>query len=110
MDETLEHFGVKGMRWGVRRNSSSSGDSHANLKRNVKIAGGVAAGVAGAAAAAYLLNKHGSLPTHSVAKLSASHQGKQAVEAFNEQLWRKQTSNIMWATQAQAAHRLRAPR
>lgn len=27
LDEVLEHYGVKGMRWGVRRSSSSSSDS-----------------------------------------------------------------------------------
>lgn len=110
MDETLEHFGVKGMHWGVRKSQDSSGGSHAKLKRNAKIAGGAALAVGGAAAAAYLLSKHGSIPTHSISKMSSSHHGQQAVHAFDEKIWRKQVDNIMWVTKAQANARLGLPR
>lgn len=61
-DETLEHFGVKGMRWGVRKNrDSGASPDHARAKKVAKVAG-AAALVGGAAVAVYALNKNGHLP------------------------------------------------
>jgi len=62
-DELLIHFGIKGMRWGVRkeRRSGRSGSSKPMSTRK-KVAIGVATGVAiagGAVAAAYLLKTRG---------------------------------------------------
>lgn len=36
VDDFLEHFGVKGMRWGVRRNSSSGGKPSRKQRRQEK--------------------------------------------------------------------------
>jgi Ni,Fe-hydrogenase III small subunit len=53
----LKHFGVKGMRWGQRKSTSSNTDSkdksHKNLKR------GAAVIAIGAAAAAVMIAKNG---------------------------------------------------
>lgn len=55
VDEFLEHHGVKGQKWGVRnqRSTSTSSNSKSNKKRNLIIAGGIVA-VGGLAAAAIL--------------------------------------------------------
>ena len=60
-EDTLVHFGVKGMKWGVRRNRDNGGLSNSKKPRKpltkqqkAAIAGGVAA-VVGLAAAAYIL-------------------------------------------------------
>lgn len=79
-EDFLAHFGVKGMKWGVRRKRETSGGDSGGSKaapkektqrtpeqiaarkaRNKKIAIGVGVGVAvvGAAAATYVLKKHG---------------------------------------------------
>lgn len=36
VDDFLEHFGVKGMRWGVRKNQSDSTGNSSNEKLNKK--------------------------------------------------------------------------
>lgn len=54
-DIFLEHFGVRGMKWGRRKERNSSVDSK-GMSTKTKAAIGVA-GVAGAATLAYFLNK-----------------------------------------------------
>lgn len=67
IDDFLEHFGVRGQKWGVRKTTTSSGNSSQNrekFKKAAKIAGGVA-GVAAVAAGAIYANKllrHGDIP------------------------------------------------
>lgn len=73
-EEFLAHYGVRGMKWGVKRNrsnvevgsSSSSGSAEAapkrkmspETKRKLAIGAGVAAGVGAIALTAVLANKH----------------------------------------------------
>lgn len=43
----LEHFGVKGMRWGVRKNNKTDdnqNDNKSNRNRNIKVAATIAIG------------------------------------------------------------------
>lgn len=73
LDEAISHFGVRGMKWGVRRKSETRSEDEdfdlspdrPNRHTGAKIA---AAGVvvAGALASAYILKNHGSLPTSSI--------------------------------------------
>jgi len=64
LDEVMEHVGVKGMHWGVRKSSSSSSSSKPTMSTKKKVAVGVGVGVlaVGAAAAAVALSKHGKVP------------------------------------------------
>lgn len=93
--EALAHYGVKGMKWGVRKDDSIAGADHhakkneeaileqagvadnSNYDRNRKllIAAGVGAGVAAFAAGAYVYSKHSPLPEGGVdnAKLFESN-------------------------------------
>lgn len=62
VDEILEHFGVKGMRWGVRNRRSSDGTKKGfsdKQKRNIKIGLAGAAVVGTAVAAVILANNSG---------------------------------------------------
>lgn len=119
LDEALlEHHGIKGMRWGVRR-KSTPGD-HSNFKRNAKIVGAGALALGGAAAAAYVLSKHGSKSTSTVDltpgitklvrkdKYGTSTYGSEAVKAFDEHVWKQQVNTIMVGTQLQAKYRINA--
>lgn len=72
-DDVLEHFGVRGMRWGVRRSRSSSGGK-SHKKRNIAIGVGVLA--VGAATAGVVLSSRGSTPITSVARAPFSAAGK----------------------------------
>lgn len=67
-EEFLDHHGIKGMKWGVRKEGSSGKTDHS--KRNKRIAIGV--GVVGAAAATALLARHGHLKM-SQAKAQTKH-------------------------------------
>lgn len=79
-EEVLEHVGVKGMRWGVRkeRNSSSKPKTSVELAaqkehrkqvaKRVAIGVGVLTVVAGTAFVAYKLNQNGKLPISSLKK------------------------------------------
>jgi hypothetical protein len=70
--EELVHYGVKGMKWGVRKSSSSSGKAGKSMstRKKVAIGAGTVALVAGSAFVAYKLNQAGSLP---VSPLSNRH-------------------------------------
>jgi len=73
-EEALEHFGIRGMKWGVRRESQSEGDSHglsSNQKKAIAIGAGAAI-LAGAAATGYILNRNGNVPMHTLLKGSTS--------------------------------------
>lgn len=64
--EELIHFGVRGMKWGVRKEDSSSGltsKEGMSTKKKVAIGVGTAAVVVGTVSAAYVLRKHGQTPT-----------------------------------------------
>lgn len=59
-DDYVEHFGTKGMKWGVRKKSSSGGEKKGmsdKTKKRVKIGVGAAV-VVGAAAAAIILSRN----------------------------------------------------
>ena len=76
-DETLVHFGVKGMKWGVRKERTSA--EKKALAKKVAIGTGVLLVAAGAAAVTYQLNKNGKLPMKDVSALAK--QGKKAADA-----------------------------
>lgn len=70
-DEALAHFGVKGMRWGVRNESSTTSNTSKNrisTKKKVAISLGVLA--TGAAITAVVLNKKGDLPVRDISRNS----------------------------------------
>lgn len=72
-DQTLEHHGVKGMRWGQRKASdeSHSSGSHDRRNQNIKraaVVGGAIAVAAGAAFAAHTLSTGGGKNARAVAK------------------------------------------
>src|SRR6478609_6785141 len=87
-DAFLAHYGVKGMRWGVRRPISSAepaGNDAANAAarrariKKVAISAGVLAVAAGGAYVTYKLAKDGKLPVKSLNRASVSA-GKKMVE------------------------------
>lgn len=57
----LNHFGTRGMKWGVRKNQVKNATSKARRNRNVK-RGAVAAGIGGAALAGAILSRRGMIP------------------------------------------------
>ena len=68
-EDLLVHFGVKGMRWGRRKDSSSGGSSDKkpmSTKKKVAIGAGVAVAAAGAAAVAYMMSGRGKVPVRQV--------------------------------------------
>lgn len=80
-DVYLEHFGVKGMKWGVRREkqeTQTTGNEALkkdNSSRNRKFAAGVAV-VAGTVAVAAILNRRGGIKVSSLGNLSSTTRGQ----------------------------------
>ena len=80
MYDTIQHFGVKGMRWGVRKDRGGSSDprrpispEQAERRRKLKkalVAGGVIALTVGAAVVGAQLHKNGKLPYSKIPKRS----------------------------------------
>ncbi len=67
-DDILEHFGMKGMRWGVRKERTSESESGGtkegmSTKKKAAIVGGV---LVGAAIAGMIVRSHGSTPMSKV--------------------------------------------
>lgn len=68
-EEALAHFGVKGMRWGVRNTPSSTSTKTSTKKRRStkkKAAIGVSVLAVGAVVTAAILGKHGKLPIENI--------------------------------------------
>lgn len=111
----LQHHGVKGMKWGVRRDRPSSGDSSSkpgmSTKKKVAI-GATAAVVIGGASAAYILSRRGKTPAAAVSavkfatknKHGTSKYGEEAVKAFEQHVWSKNVKEMM-SPERQAAHK-----
>jgi hypothetical protein len=71
--QELVHHGIRGMKWGVRKASSSSeqistSKKPMSTKKKVAIGVGVATVAVGVAAATYYLHKNGKLPLSTAAK------------------------------------------
>lgn len=86
VDEFLEHFGIKGMRWGVRKERSSSNEPKPPLDKKalvkkVAIGVGVIAVAVGAAYAAKSISQSGNVPVSSLSSATIDR-GKKAVVAI----------------------------
>lgn len=104
-DEFLEHFGVKGMKWGVRkeRDSGSKQPHKVFNKRNAAIAGGVLAVGAGVAVA--VLAKNGNIPmpefhtnpqVRNLAMQGAKHAAEAQVRRNHEKaLWDQKVKDML---------------
>jgi hypothetical protein len=88
-DEFLEHHGIKGMHWGVRRDRSSDGSEssdHAKLKKAL-IIGGVVVGAAVITAGAVYVAKNGDLSSFSSGKTKAGESFvKEAIKPAESEL------------------------
>jgi hypothetical protein len=89
--EELVHFGVRGMKWGVRK-SQSSGSSGSipkkmSTKKKVAIGVGGAVLVAGAAFATYKLKSNGKLPILEVGKAATGKSGQLYVSNLSNKQW-----------------------
>jgi hypothetical protein len=111
LDE-ITHHGIKGMHWGVRK-QSTSGSENSNFKRNAKRVGAGVLVVGGAAAAVYILSKNGKVPAtvlkpafseaHAkqmnmvidAQRVAAAKAGRDATRTLNNQVWSKKVGDIM---------------
>lgn len=104
----LEHHGIKGMKWGVHRNSSSENPSSSSSgpdnppsnHKKLKTAGivlGSAAGIALIAAGSYYVAKNGGLPLSSI-KSSDIAKGRSAAEGVISSIHEEPTSPILATT------------
>ncbi len=83
--EFLEHFGIKGMRWGVRNKSNyrvSHPSSKFNKKKKVAIGIGVGSAAIGATFAAVLLKRKLKLKSSRVVK--SANVGKKIVDEWED--------------------------
>lgn len=69
-EEMLEHFGIKGMKWGVRKQTVSGNTTKTPMSKKKKIVIGVSVATVavGVGATAYYLHKNGKLPLAKTAK------------------------------------------
>ena len=67
-EEALAHFGVKGMRWGVRKSETSSASSEPKKRMSNKKKAAIGVGVlaVGTAVTLAVLGKHGNLPVQHI--------------------------------------------
>lgn len=61
VDDFLEHHGIKGMRWGSRKNTSSGQGNKTSTKKKFAVTVGLATAAAGAVAIDHLLRKNNGL-------------------------------------------------
>jgi hypothetical protein len=124
--QELVHFGVKGMRWGVRKSEESSSNTPKtpmSTKKKVAIGVGVAATVVvGAAVTAYILKNRGSNPisysenvrtrkSSIVGKLLKQHGWKRAPTPdyrYRNQLAKEITARNREEYQAEVARRVQS--
>lgn len=94
VNDFLEHFGVKGMRWGVRRRNSSNENrsSRSKTSRNLGLigAGGILA--AGAAFAARTLSRRGNIPVSQASRHTNVEAAYKLVDVMDELLSQFQAS------------------
>lgn len=96
-DVYLEHHGVKGMKWGVRKNRNSTPKQPWSTKKKVGVGLGVAAVVAGTAAAIFI-SKNGNLPFSSISKPSA--ESKKLVEDLGKKVVQGNPTSVLHASRA----------
>jgi hypothetical protein len=85
----LEHFGVKGMKWGQRKSGTSSKRSKA-----LKI-GGAAAVAAGAAVAVTVLARGGRLPIGRSTATRAAKGRAAAARISDQAVWKKNVNSVL---------------
>jgi len=73
-DDVLEHFGVKGMRWGVRNNRSSGSDRSTKPKRSKKKIALQMAAVSGILVAGAIIRSRGSMPVSRIPQTPSARQ------------------------------------
>jgi len=78
VNEFLEHFGVKGMKWGQRKSRSSDGTQKQGMSTKKKVAIGVGVAV-GAAAVTMLLKSRGSVKMSSLPRSPIAPDARSAV-------------------------------
>jgi hypothetical protein len=83
-DDVLEHFGIRGMKWGHRkqRSSSSKYGSGTSKKKKVAIGAGIGLAVIGAATAAAVLHSRGSVPVSSISSSSSRNGFRAAIRVI----------------------------
>jgi hypothetical protein len=76
----LEHFGKKGMKWGVRKDDSSGGSSTPRKKMspNTKVAIGATIAL-GATTAAFLMSKHRAVKMRQISMLARTERAAMSV-------------------------------
>lgn len=82
MDESLQHFGVKGMKWGVRKPQTPAQKEFLRRRRQRALRVGAGAVlVAGSAATAVALGRNGNLPVGLLQKASNRYSDEAAKAA-----------------------------